>query len=249
MATVGYRAIHGSLNGRNDAPAVPITSPEEGDRDGRLGRLEAYGPLKPPNLACVLDAACAGRQMSRAPRSRPAERGARRGCRSGSLPGAVPARSPDETNHASGRRGSCDCGRTQASGPCTDRKPHRVLEPLPVGAADEHARLEPTGLRDPHPGPGAAASKETDRTPGGTVASSAVQKDHRVRCSRTRKQARVVPQIQVEGVANHGGGRGSEGARVSKSGRGMGVEVTERDHDDDRQRRCDRPCRPIIMSP
>ena len=36
-------------------------------------------------------------------------------------------------------------------------------------------------------------------------------------------------------------------ARVIESGRGMGVEVTERDHDENRERDegCDQPCRPI----
>ena len=60
----------------------------------------------------------------------------------------------------------------------------------PRRTADEHARLEPDRLRNSHPVPGAAPSEDSDRTWERTVASSAVQRDHRIRRSRAgqRKQ-------------------------------------------------------------
>ena len=88
----------------------------------------------------------------------------------------------------------------------------------------------PRPATDPYPVPGAAASKDADRTRGRTVASSAVKTDHRIRFSGTGQRAQESRHpTQVEGLAVTGIDGNQRMARVRESGRGSEVEVAERD--------------------
>ena len=88
----------------------------------------------------------------------------------------------------------------------------------------------PRPATDPYPVPGAAASKDTDRTRGRTVASSAVKTDHRIRFSGTGQRAQEsCHPTQVDGPAVTVIDGNQRMAMVKESGRGSGVEVTERD--------------------
>ena len=74
---------------------------------------------------------------------------------------------------------------------------------------------------DPRSVPGAATSKDADRTPERSVASSAVQRDHRTGASRTgQRRARVVPLTPVEGTAAPVIDGNQKVPRVRKSRRG-----------------------------
>lgn len=76
----------------------------------------------------------------------------------------------------------------------------------------------------------APASKDADRLPERSVASSAVKTDHRIRFSGTGQRAQEsCHPTQVEGPAVTVIDGNQRMARVRESGRGSGVEVTERD--------------------
>ncbi len=122
---------------------------------------------------------------------------------------------------------------SRASGPATDRSPP-LLEPLPVGLADEHARLEPDRLRDSHLA--TRRYRAADRHPeelwhhqqyGSTVESSAPGRDSAGRSRGTNPGLGAAVTVFDEN---------QKVARVRESGRGTGFEVTERDRDDDRDR-------------
>ena len=199
--------------------------------------LDRYGGLNPAiQRALVPGAACARDRKSRATIT---TGGAWRstGRRSGFRP-AASTRPPDERDHAGSRRvkpsapplGSGSSSDTPATGvgfcvmvererPVRIRTPN-AFEPLPVETSPPASN--PTGYGTPTPR--RPASKDAGRARGRTVASSAVETDHRIRCSRTGPtRARFPPPDQGRPAVtvldrNQGDGKGE---RVTKGVRAV----------------------------
>ena len=146
------------------------------------------------------------------------------------------ARPRDERNHAGHRRSVGRLWPNAGVRPLNGPEPHHILEPLRARPVHEHARPEPTGRgialrfrRGGIEGRGSDTGRNCDiissaEGPPGSVQQSGIA------------NARVVPRTQVEGAAVTVIDGDQKVARVRKSGRRLGVEVTERDHDDDRER-------------